>query len=485
MYQVEKKFDYDVIVCGGGTAGVAAAIASARVGASTLLIERLGALGGQMNVSGPPGFAYARLFNNFGEQIIGGIIEETHARLLAEGHAEPHNKFIYRKYSSYSFSYIDPEWWGLLIYDMMVENNVDLLLHSLVVDVVKEGDRVTGVVVENANGRLTFNAKVVIECTGEGDIAARAGCECEEIAREEIQPHSLAFTADGVDWDKVLAFVHEHSEEVRTIQAERLPEGKKRPPEDSQEMIKRMNDPLDFGEIMGFPSLVKMGRETGEWHEYSGIGFFMTPKGNGVVEAHFQHSAQIPKLMSYDAWDLTAAEVELRRQIRIAFTFFKKHFPGFENAYIVKICPEVRLRDGRRVVGDYMLTTEDIRDSARFYDVIGLNSMVSGGHHVASNETLTTTSTPNAVGGSNDIPYRVLVPKKIENLLVAGKHVSATRDAYMRFLMQTMVTGQAAGAAAALCVKKGVTPRELEAPEHIKELQEILLSQGVILGGVH
>lgn len=485
MYQVEKKFEYDVIVCGGGTSGVTAAIASARGGARTLLIERLGALGGQMNVSGPPGFAYARLFNNYGEQIIAGFIEETHARLLAEGHAEPHNKFMYRKYSSYSFSYIDPEWWGLLIYDMMVENNVDLLLHSLVVDVVKNGDKVTGVVVENANGRITFNAKIVIECTGEGDIAARAGCECEELPREEIQPHSLAFTVDGVDWDKVLAYAHEHPEQLRTKQVERLPGGKIRPDEDSWELIRRMNDPLDFGEMMGFPAFLKMGRETGEWHEYSGIGFFMTPKGNRVVEAHFQHSAQVPGLCSYDAWDLTAGEVECRRQIRIAFNFFKKHMPGFENAYIVKICPEMRLREGRRVVGDYMITTEDIRDSARFYDVIGLNSMVSGGHHVASGETLSSTSIPNATGGSNDIPYRVLVPKKIDNLLVAGKHVSASRDAYMRFLQQTMVTGQAAGAAAALCVKKGVTPRELETEDHIKELQDILRKQGVILEGVH
>jgi len=100
---------YDVIVCGGGTSGVAAAIASARGGAKTLLIERLGALGGQMNVSGPPGFSYAHLFNNYNEQIMAGIIEETHARLLKEGHAKPHCRNPYREGTGYTFSYIDPE----------------------------------------------------------------------------------------------------------------------------------------------------------------------------------------------------------------------------------------------------------------------------------------------------------------------------------------------------------------------------------------
>ncbi|HUT67831.1 MAG TPA: FAD-dependent oxidoreductase, partial [Dehalococcoidales bacterium] len=115
---------YDVVVVGGGTEGVAAAIASARAGANTLLIERLGALGGQMNVQGPPGFAYAHMFNPRGEQVIGGIVEETHNRLLKEGHALPHLKPAWR--AGYTFSYVDPDWWGLLMFEMMAENKVNL-----------------------------------------------------------------------------------------------------------------------------------------------------------------------------------------------------------------------------------------------------------------------------------------------------------------------------------------------------------------------
>src|SRR5690554_2193224 len=168
---MKHKKKFDVVICGGGTSGVAAAIASARTGAETLLIERLGALGGQMNVSGPPGFSYAHLFNRRSEQVIGGIVEETHKRLLDQGYALPHNHSEYRKGSGYTFSYVDPDQWGLMIFDMMQENGVNLLLHSLVVDVLKDGEKVTGVVVENANGRVEIESKIVIDCTGEGFIA--------------------------------------------------------------------------------------------------------------------------------------------------------------------------------------------------------------------------------------------------------------------------------------------------------------------------
>lgn len=476
--------EYDVIVCGGGTSGVAAAICSARTGAKTLLIERVGQLGGQMCFSGPPGFAYARLFNMHGEQCMAGIIEETHKRLLKEGHALPHCMHPYRRYSGYSFSYVDPEWWGLMIYDMMEESGVELLLHSLVVDVIKDGDSVTGVVVENANGRVSLRGKIVIECTGEGDIAVRAGCDYEYIDRDMIQPHSLAFTAAGVDWEKVLSYIHENPEELCTRPADSQAGGQFRSKEETLPLIMSIKNPTDFGEMMGFDILMNKALKNGEWHDYAGVGFFMTPKDGGVVEAHFQHSAQIGGLFTNDAWDLTRAEIECRKQVRIAFNFFKKYFPGFKNAYIVKICPELRLREGRRIMGDYKVTSDDIVNSARFYDVIGLSCMPAGGHHVANHDTLVKTGRDIISGGSWDIPYRCLVPKKVENLLVAGKHVSADRDSYMRFLQQTMVTGQAAGTAAALCIKKGITPREMEASENIKELQDELLRQGVILGGV-
>jgi flavin-dependent dehydrogenase len=144
--------EYDVVVAGGGTSGVAAAIAAARAGARTILIERLGALGGQMNISGPPGFAYAYMFNPRREQIIGGIMEETHSRLLKEGHALPHTTPDFR--IGYSFSLVDPDYWGLLIFEMMTENGVNLLLHSLAVEVLKESNCVVDFKALQMRGQL-------------------------------------------------------------------------------------------------------------------------------------------------------------------------------------------------------------------------------------------------------------------------------------------------------------------------------------------
>ena len=470
--------EYDVVVAGGGTSGVAAAIGSARVGAKTLLLERLGALGGQMNVSGPPGFAYAHMFNGRYEQVIAGIMEETHARLLKEGHALPHLKPDFR--AGYSFSYVDPDWWGLLMFEMMREDGVTLLLHSLAVDVLKQGDTVKGVIVENPSGRQLILGKVTIDCTGEGDISVRAGAQWEMVAREQIQPHTLSFTVDGVDWDKVLKYIKENINDFMFHVGPYLNWTK----EQIHERIKQVKDIAEIGEQMGWISLREEATAKGEWHGQSGVGFFIIPREGGVIQAHFQHSSHVGGVDCTDVRGLTYAEIEARRQIEIAWKFIKKYMPGFEKAYITRICPELRIRETRRITGDYVLTREDVGEAKKFDDVIGKSDFPAGGHHIAGTNTLATTAVVHPKdGGSHDIPYRCLVPKGIENLLVAGKAISTDRDAYHRFLQQTMVTGQAAGTAAALSVKMGMTPRELE--KDVKKLQEALLKQGVILSGTH
>jgi hypothetical protein len=223
----------------------------------------------------------------------------------------------------------------------------------------------------------------------------------------------------------------------------------------------------------------------GEWHGHSGVGFFLMPREGGVIQAHFQHSSHVSGIDPTDVRDLTFGEIEARRQIVIAWKFIKKYMPGFEKAYITRICTELRVRETRRIMGDYVLTSDDVLEARKFEDVIGKSSFPKGGHHVASTSTITVGGDHGYPkdGGSHDIPYRCLVPREVENLLVAGKAISTDRDAYHRFLQQTMVTGQAAGAAAALCTKMGVTPRDLK--KSVSKLQEILLKQGVILYGTY
>jgi hypothetical protein len=471
--------EFDVVVVGGGTSGVSAAIAASRAGANTILIERLGTLGGQMNVSGPPGFAYAYMFNPRGEQIIGGILEETHSRLLKEGHALPHTTPDFR--IGYSFSLVDPDYWGLLIFEMMTENKVNLLLHSLAVDVLKEGNTIKGVVVENYSGRQAVMGKVIVDCTGEGHVSAKAGAPYEQVPKEELEPHTISFTVDGVDWDKVLKYVKDNAAYDFNAMTHPYLNWTQ---EQIVERIRQVKDITEISNFMGYYSLRDKAIAAGEWHPYSGVGFFIMPRDNGVFQAHFQHSSQVGNVDPTNIRDLTYCEVECRKQVVIALKFIKKYMPGFEKSYLTRICSELRIRESRRIVGDYILRKKDVAEATKFKDVIGKSSFSSGAKHVATTETIAYVDIVHPKdGGSFDIPYRCLVPQVIDNLLVGGKAISTDRDSYKRFLQETMVTGQAAGVAAAVCVRKGLTPRQLE--QDVSELQEILLKQGAILYGTH
>ena len=471
--------EYDAVVVGGGTSGVAAAIASARAGANTILIERLGTLGGQMNVSGPPGFAYAYMFNPRGEQIIAGIMEETHRRLLKEGHALPHTTPDFRV--GYSFSLVDPDYWGLLIFELMTESGVNLMLHTLAVDVLKQNDSVTGIIVESPSGRQLVLGKIVIDCTGEGEISARAGAPYEQVPKEELEPHTISFTVDGVDWDKVLKYVRENAEyEFNPMTHPYLNWTQ----EQIVERIRKVKNITEISNFMGYYSLRDKAVAAGEYHPFSGVGFFIMPRDNGVIQAHFQHSSQVGNADPTDVRDLTYCEVECRKQVVMALKFIKKYMPGFENSYLTRMCQELRIRESRRIMGDYILTKADVAEARKFKDVIGKSSFSSGAKHVATQDTIAYEGIVYPKdGGSYDIPYRCLVPKIIENLMVAGKAISTDRASYKRFLHETMVTGQAAGVAAAVCARKGITPRQLE--QDVSELQDILVKQGVILYGTH
>ena len=486
---------YDVVVVGGGVSGCAAAISAARVGAKTILIERFGALGGMMNVVGPPGWAFSHLWNGRGEQIIGGLVEETHHRLEKEGHALPFPKPEDR--GNECFAFVDPDWWGLIIFEMMRENGVNLLLHSLAVDVLKEGDSVKGIVVENTNGRMAVMGKVIIEASGEGDIAVRAGIPYSKIDRteEEIDPPSITFHMDGVDWDKVTAYFKANPDQI-------VPEWMQRPEseEATQKAVDRFmacDSILDLVKagVLGQVDYTKLTREAldaGDLHPFGDLGHFFTPREHGKIQAIFQHTAQVKDCDTTDITEWSNGEAEARRQVVIAIKAIQKYLPGYENAYLTRLTSAMRTREGRHMVGDYQMQSSDVDAARKFPDVIAKCMMPtnSGGpFHSAAKPGTAMNTDPNKVrhmpkdGGSYDIPYRSLVPKNVENMLLTGKLVSVSEDFKRDLLPDNIVWGQAAGVAAALCVKKGITPRELESD--VKELQDILVSQGAILTGTH
>ena len=481
--------EYDVVVVGGGASGCAAAIASARAGANTILIEKFGILGSMITVSGPPGWAFAHLWNDQGEQIIAGIVEEIHHRLEKEGHALPYPKPEHRNFGCFAF--IDPDWCGLLLFEMMTENNVNLLLHSLAVDVVKEGDAVKGVIVENISGRQLVLGKVIIEASGEGGIAKRAGAPWTMVDRNEreLDPPSIAFHMDGVDWDKVTAYMKENPEEF----FERNERSKKLDLEQLQN-CKSILDLVRAGTLgeLSFRKITREALDKGDFHPYGDLGFFFTPREGGVIQAIFQHSGQVPDCNTTDVRELSWGEVEARRQAVIALKAARKYLPGFENAYFTRLTSCLRTRCGRNFIGDYQMTREDASECAKFKDVIAKEALpVHGGGpgHSARYPGFSSNLEPKIEraipkdGGSYDIPYRSMVPKGVENMLITGKLVSAHEDYKRDVLPLNMVTGQAAGVAAAICAKKGLTPRELE--KDVSELQDGLVTQGAILFGTH
>ncbi|MCC8151814.1 MAG: FAD-dependent oxidoreductase [Lachnospiraceae bacterium] len=502
---MEVYGNYDVIVVGGGASGCAAAIESARTGAKTILIETLGIVGGMVNVVGPPGWAFAHLWNEHGEDIIGGFVKETHDILEREGHALPYPAPQDRSWCSLSM--IDPDHYGLLMFRMLRDYDVSLLLHTMAVDVLKEGDTVCGVVVENTNGRQAVMGKVVIEASGEGDIAVRAGVPYTKIDRtkEEIDPPSITFHMDGIDWNKVTQYYKEHIDQLQPIR-NGIYDKEMRRIEGIRQRALECDSILDLVRIgvlgnLEYADLSMKAMQAGDLEPYGDLGHFMAPRSHDHFQAVFQHTAQIKDCDTTDVTEWSYGESEARRQIEIAIKAINKYLPGYENAYLTRVTAAMRTREGRHFIADYQMQTEDVVSSRKFPDVIakcmqcvneGGPFHTAGNKNVLSGESNEDSDLSVAMasftkfkypqdGGSYDIPYRCMVPKGVEGMLITGKCLSLSEDFKRDLLPDNIVWGQAAGIAAALCVRDCLTPRELE--DHVEDLQAILLEHGAILYG--
>ena len=394
--QIPVSANVDVLVAGGGPAGIAAALASAREGASTMLVERYGYLGGMItgaNVvavdgAGDGESAKAR-----------GITLEIAERLDKLGGMTP------LRYGNYR---VDSEIFKWQAVEMLLEAGVTILFHTLVSAPILQDGVVAGAFTESKSGRQAIKAKVTVDATADADLAFQAGCAYDD----ETHDVTLGIVIQGIDREKVAAFAEKSPDEHRAI-------------------VEKVSE-LNGGPMLGKKRLLK-----------------------GIDVA--------------DASALTQAEIQLRREGFESLMYLQKHMPGYENARITLTRPQIGVRQGRRVRGEYTVVVDDLLSSRHFHDGIarlGAYLLDYGNYSIK--------------GLDYDIPYRCLVPEEIDGILVTGRCISCDYQACntLRLIVPCFATGQASGCAAAIAVQDDCPPRQVS----IEKLQTLLQGQDVYLG---
>ncbi len=441
----------DVVILGGGVAGLAAALAAAETGGRVLLIERGNCLGGTAT-AGMMTLFYTPY------RCAHGIPKRIFDRLIEAGGAFPGEIISF-----------DHEVFKTVAFEMVAEKGIELMLHTICADVIMDGDRVRGLIVENKGARSAVLGKILIDASGDADIAARAGAPIMKgrDSDNKMRPMSLLFRLGGIDVARLLDYV-KHS-----------------PGEFSKDPNQMMLDIEGKNiRIFGFFGLVEKARKQGLLYpdcHYFRIEAVMPDRGTALV-----NTVRIYDVDGTNPADVTRAEIEGRKQQRLLLEFARKFVPGFENTYILDSASHIGVRETRRVQGAYVLTEQDILDKLRFEDSIGIDSNRQnprGPRHSPDGMEGSAQDEENrelvASLFTYEIPYRCLVPQRVDGLVIAGRAISADHEAdgYTRNQPACMVTGEGAGAAAALAAQLDVLPRDLD----IDLLQQALRNLGAKL----
>ena len=423
-------YDVDVLVVGGGPAGVAAAFSAARLGKRVLIVEQFNCLGG---VATAGGHAHFSIFCAWASptRIAGGIPHELAQRIVDEGYGtrDAHGVMF------------EIEGFKVILDKLARECGVEVLYYTFFCETIVENGTAVGAIIQNKSGRQAVLAKRIVDCTGDGDVAASAGAPFEigRPADGKCQPMTLMFTIGGVDWPRVRQWRTDYKMEHVWKQAQAN------------------------GDMEPFQSVI--------------MGFWWTPTRPDQVGINFTH---ITGVNATRAEDLTAATIEGRRQAYHCIPVFRKYVPGMENCYMVSTPNTVGVRESRRILAHLVLTEHDMLASREWPDSIGYGSFFIDIHHIDGLGMDRTAFNPRP-GFKYQIPYRILVPKGVENILTAGRCVSVTHVALgsLRVMVQCMITGQAAGTAAAISIGDGVPPRSAD----VAKLQARLREAGCILDG--
>jgi hypothetical protein len=524
----------DVVVVGSGPAGCIAALSARRNGADTLIIERESYLGGQMTGGGIGGIGINGYFADVEGKpvVVKGISLDLFKKLQDAGGA-PAGALITRPQT-------DPQVLVHLLDELMEEANVEVLFNTIAFDAIVENNAVKGVAIANKSGGQVILADVVVDASADGDIFAAAGAAFEHGRRQDGRHHggSMDLQIGGIDVEKFVNYFKSQpfltederkqleEDRSRLLGAGRAPnialslDGKPeiREPNITPPSWENIEKDMQAGKVPHFRlSMTSGGPRPGmaatkngkyipmpalldkEWIDYIKSGkvppllgaaklVYPPPRfgsftGLGVFRHGMMRSGQ---LMSgiYECWfdatnqeEISRATIYMRKVNKVYLNFLRERIPGCENAYIVMESPNIGTRESRRVIGEYILHENDLLAGRRFPDVIAKGGPRGPDAHSVTG--LWGDGVASQWDKVYDIPYRSLVPQKIDNLLVAGRCISATHLAFgaIRDQATCMSTGEAAGAAAALSSRLGVTPRSLD----IKLLQQSLLKQGSLL----
>ena len=418
---------YQVVVVGAGSAGSSAAISGARSGASTLLIDRLGFMGGTSTAVLDTFYAFYTPTPE-PQRVVGGLGWEVVQRLTDAGVAfERPNTYGAGTGVTYDQETLKVVWERLA-----QDAGVELLLHTWATGVRVEDGRVAAVRIWNKGGERWISADVAVDASGDADVAAMAGAKYEDFGTTgRVQSLSTLFRLANVDVERA----------AQTNKAE---------------LWALMREAAASGNYT-------LPRLEGSWHRTPFPGIVMV------------HMTRVPYIDATDPVALTDAELEGRRQVREYHRFLRDRVPGFEASVIVGTSPSIGVRESRRVIGDYQLTRDDVLAARRFDDEIALCGAPIEDHGPGG-ETDWQYVAQGAVYG---IPYRALLPRGMDGLLVAGRCFSATHDAHAsaRSMATCMAMGQAAGTAAALSANANSMPRHVAADD----LRAALLRDGALL----
>ena len=445
---VRKKTD--VLVVGGGVTGIVAAVASARSGARTTLIEQSGILGGMAAV----GLPFLAFFSTGGKRLTGGIPEQIVSRMTDLGGCTGHTmNGGEKKYNLGSITIFDPEIFRRVVLELLTESGVEIGLHTWFSMPWMDGAWVKGAFVETKSGRTAISAKVTVDCSGDGDVAARAGAPMVKgnEATGQVQSSTVLFEIAGADMEAFVEAQRAHPDLYRTHHDFRTVEGahgKELRPPVLITGLEPLMVPMHAKGELGFPQPYLILSET-------------TQKGHYLV-----NMAKVDDVDATDADSYSRGEVLGRMRVAKVIEFLRRNVPGFEQARVIRTPHQIGIRESRHLVGEHVLTVDEMVAGKTYPDAIAM-----GGYYVdlhrreekadAAKRIIPETKT---FPDGYFIPYGCLLPKEVDRLLVAGRCISATQAANgsTRVMPCCMALGQAAGVAAALSAESGASPRDID-----------------------